>query len=95
MPKIKVELFIAWPPTSLCTQLTGMTRRVAAEFGEQVEINIYQRGQPYPDQPTEGFMKLRKLIRLPAILVDGELLAERELPTEQKLRATIKKKLKK
>jgi hypothetical protein len=40
-------------------------------------------------------MKLRKLIRLPAILVDGELLAERELPTEQKLRAMIKKKLKK
>jgi len=71
-----------------------MAKRVAAEFGEKVEINIYQRGQVYLAQPTIGFMKLRKTIRLPAILVDGELLAERELPTERKLRAAIKKKLK-
>jgi len=94
MPKIRVELFIAWPPTSLCTQLMEMAKRVAAEFGEKVEINIYQRGQPYPIQPTDGFMRARKTIRLPAILVGGEILAERELPTERKLRAMIKKKLK-
>jgi transposase len=61
---------------------------------EKVEINIYQRGQPYPIQPTDGLMKARKTIRLPAILVDGELLAERELPAERKLQAAIKRKLK-
>jgi len=95
MPKIRVELFVAWPPTSLCVQLMDLTKRVVEGFEGRIEVNIYQRGQPYPVQPTTGFMRVRKTVRLPAILVDGELLAERDMPDEQKLRAAIRKKLRK
>jgi len=95
MSKIRVELFVAWPPTSLCVQLMDLTKRVTQEFGDRVEVNIYQQGQAYPVQPTTGFMRVRKTVRLPAILVDGELLAERDLPDERKLRAAIRRKLRK
>lgn len=72
-----------------------LTKRVVAEFGEQVELITYQRGQPYPVQPTTGFMRARKTVKLPAVFVGGELLAEREPPTEEKLRFEIKKRMKK
>ena len=91
MSKIRVELFVAWPPTSLCVQLMDLTKRVTREFGDRVEVNIYQRGQAYPVQPTTGFMRVRKTIKLPAVLVDGELLAERDLPDEQKFRTAIRR----
>ncbi|MEM2908518.1 MAG: hypothetical protein QXP65_04955 [Candidatus Hadarchaeales archaeon] len=95
MSKVRVELFIAWPPTSLCGKLVELAKRVVSELGEQVELVIYQRGQPYPIQPTTGFMRARKTVKLPAVFVDGELLAERELPSEEKLRSEIKKRLEK
>lgn len=90
-----MELFIAWPPTSLCNKLVELVRRVVAELGEQVELVIYQRGQPYPVQPTTGFMRARKTVKLPAVFVDGELLAERDLPSEEKLRHEIKRRMEK
>lgn len=93
MQKIRVELLVAWPPTSSCNQLIELAKRVASEFGENVEINVYYRGQPYPVEPTVGFMYARKTLFIPAILVDGKVLAERELPTEEMLRKVIKGKL--
>ncbi|MCS7131771.1 MAG: hypothetical protein NZ934_03465 [Hadesarchaea archaeon] len=72
-----------------------LAKRVVVELGEQVELVIYQRGQPYPVQPTVGFMRARKTVRLPAIFVGGELLAERELPSEEKLRSEIRRRMEK
>jgi len=93
MQKIRVELLVAWPPTSFCTRLAEIANKVAGEFGERVEINIYHRGQSYPVEPTAGFMRARKTMQIPSILVDGELITQRELPTEERLRKVIKGKL--
>jgi hypothetical protein len=93
MPKVRVELFIAYPPTSLCEKLMKMARGVVEEFGENVELQIYQRGIPYNVEPTRGFQRVRKTVKIPAILVDGDLLAERGVPSEDELRAAISKKL--
>ena len=93
MPKIRLELLLAWPPTSFCTRLTEIANKVTAEFGERVEINIYHRGQTYQVEPTAGFMRARKTMQIPSILVDGELITQRELPTEERLRQAIKMKL--
>jgi len=93
MDKARVELLIAWPPTSQCEKLVEMVKKVAEEFGERVEVNIYHRGQDYPVEPTVGFMCARKTLLIPGILVDGKVLAERELPTEEMLRKVIKGKL--
>ena len=93
MPKIRVELLLAWPPTSLCKRLDEIANKVAAEFGESVEVNVCYRGQTYSSLPTAGFMQARKWMQIPAILVDGELVAQKELPTEESLRAMINKKL--
>lgn len=93
MAKVRVELFIAYPPTSLCEKLMKMTKEVIKEFGEDVELQIYQRGIPYNVEPSRGFQRVRKTVKIPAILVDGDLLAERGVPSEEELRGAIANKL--
>lgn len=43
-----------------------------------------QRGQPYGVHPTPGFIRVRKTVELPAVLVDGKLIAESEPSMEEK-----------
>ncbi|KUO41721.1 MAG: hypothetical protein APZ16_04820 [Candidatus Hadarchaeum yellowstonense] len=93
MADVRIEVFVAWPPTSQCKKLIDTVKKVVAEFGERIEVDIYYRGQPYPVEPTAGFIAARKTLFIPAILVDGKVLAEKELPTEETLREVIKNKL--
>lgn len=93
MEKVRIELFVAWPPTSRCEKLIELVKKVVQDFGERVEVNVYHRGQPYPVEPSPGFMFARKTLNLPAVLIDGKVLAEKEIPAEETLRQALKKKL--
>ena len=93
MQKIKVELLVAWPPTIRCQELINAAENAAKEFGDQVEVNLCYRGQPYAHEATLGLNKACKTARLPVLIVSGEIIEIDNKPIEQTVREAINKEL--
>ena len=93
MEKIKLELLVAWPPTTRCQELINAAENAAKDFGDQVEVNLCYRGQPYRHEATSGLFRAIKMAKLPVLVVNGEIVEIEDKPIESEIREAIKRKL--
>jgi len=93
--KTLVEVFVAHPPTSMCSELIELVRDVTIDLQERVEIKIWRRGLGIPpgETITPGLKKAAKESVIPAIIVNGKLKFGKGIPLRHELRATILQEL--
>ena len=93
MEKIKLELLVAWPPTTRCQELINAAENAAKDFGDQVEVNLCYRGQPYRHEATLSLFRAIKTAKLPVLIVNGEIIEMENKPMEPEIKDAIKRKL--
>lgn len=93
MGKTAVEVFVAYPPTSMCRKLIQLVEDVTSNMQKEVKVMIWMRGKgihqhgPYP-QMSSALIGAQKGSIIPAIIINGEL-KFRNIPSSENLRKAL------
>jgi lipoate-protein ligase A len=94
MGKTAVEVFVAYPPTSMCRKLIDMVKSVTLDLKDKVEVMIWMRGRgiqqhgPRPEM-SDALRSAEKRSIIPAVIINGELKFEGSIPSKEDLRKAI------
>jgi lipoate-protein ligase A len=94
MGKTAVEVFVAYPPTSMCRKLIDMVKSVTLDLKDKVEVMIWMRGRgiqqhgPLPEM-SDALRSAEKRSIIPVIIINGELKFQGSIPSKEDLRKAI------
>ncbi len=88
---IKLEAFIAWPPTSMCEETIKVMEEIVRRHPDELRLLIFKRGVDHiPDDATEGMKNLMmKGCKVPACVVNGVLFSSKVVPNPEELEARV------
>jgi len=94
MGKTAVEVFVAYPPTSMCRRLIDMVKSVTSDLKDKVEVVIWMRGrgiQQHGLRPemSDALRRAEKESIIPAVIINGELKFQGAIPLKEDLRRAI------
>lgn len=84
---------IARPPTRKCQKVVTVMEEAMRRFPGRVRMVTYERGAPWPERPTMGFLAFSKSTKVPKVFVGGRLVAYGEVPSLEDVVVTIKEQL--
>jgi len=92
---IKLEAYIAWPPTGKCRETIGVMEEVVRRHPDEVRLVVFKRGiQTVPEEPSLAMKTLiHKGCTVPACLVEGKAFTLTEVPDLEKLDAKVQEAL--
>lgn len=94
MGKTAVEVFVAYPPTSMCRELIRLVNDVVLDLQDEVKVMVWMRGKgmyqhgPYPEM-SSALRAAEKNNIIPVIIINGELKFRKSVPSKEDLRKTI------
>jgi len=94
MGKTTVEVFVAYPPTSMCRKLIELVNDVVSDLQDEVSVMIWMRGRgvyqhgPYPEI-SPVLSRAHKQSIIPAVIINGELKFSGSIPLREDLRKAI------
>jgi len=94
MGKTAVEVFVAYPPTSMCRKLMDIVKSVTLDLEGKVEVMIWMRGRgiqqhgPRPEM-SNALRDAEKRHVIPAVIINGELKFQGFIPSRENLRKAI------
>jgi len=94
MGKTTVEVFVAYPPTSMCRKLIELVRDVVSDLQDEVKVMIWMRGRgvyqhgPYPEM-SSALRTAEKQSIIPVIIINGELKFRESVPSKEDLRKAL------
>ena len=72
---LRIEVGTARPPTSKCREVIAVLEAAVRQFPGRVRLLVYERGAPWSEPPTEGFLQAAKFGQVPMIVIGGKLKA--------------------
>ena len=91
--RMRLEVLVASPPTGRCKRILALMTAEVERHPELTRLDIYHAGSEASVRPTDAFANLGKRKKVPSAYVNGRVVAEREPPEEDKLRAIIDEEL--
>lgn len=94
MGKTTVEVFVAYPPTSMCRKLVELVRDVVSDMQDEIKVIIWMRGKgvhqhgPCPEM-SSALIGTQKSSIIPAIIINGELKFRESVPQKEDLRKAV------
>ncbi len=94
MGKASLEVFVAYPPTSMCRKLINLVNDVTSGLQDDITVRVWMRGKGinqhgvYPEL-SSALIDAEKCSRIPAIIINGELKFDKTLPTRECLRNAV------
>jgi len=94
MGKTTVEVFIAYPPTSMCRELIHLVNDVVSDMKDEVKVMIWMRGRgiyqhgPYPEI-SSALQAAKKRSIIPVIIINGELKFRESVPSKEVLKKAL------
>jgi lipoate-protein ligase A len=94
MGKTSLEVFVAYPPTSMCRQLIELVKNVTSDLQDDVTVRIWMRGKGRDQhgvyaEMSQALIGAEKTSRIPAIIVNGELKFAETMPSKESLRSAV------
>lgn len=98
--KCLIELLVAFPPTRYCKAFIANTKQAVNELKveDKIELVIYERGkkgQMLRHMISKGILTAFKSHRLPALVINGNLKAFKEVPPVEKIKEDLVEELRK
>lgn len=89
--KLKLEIYIARPPTRKCRELIAVMEEVVQRHPDEMRLLIFERGVPWQEEPSAA---LKTLITkegggVPLSFVGGKFLLSGSVPTLAQVEAKI------
>jgi len=90
-----IELYVANPPTSVCKEFAKVLSSAISGLEDRVEVRIWRRGMGRPPGVpiSGGLVKAAKESKIPAIVINGELLFYCRPPAAGDVRKAILERL--
>jgi len=94
MGKASLEVFVAYPPTSMCRKLISLVNDVTSDLQDDITVRVWMRGKGiyqhgvYPEL-SSALVDAEKCSRIPAIIINGELKFDKTLPSREGLRSAV------
>jgi len=94
MGKASLEVFVAYPPTSMCRKLISLVNDVTSDLQDEITVRVWMRGKGiyqhgvYPEL-SSALIDAEKCSRIPAIIINGELKFDKTLPSKECLRSAV------
>jgi len=94
MGKTSLEVFVAYPPTSMCRKLISLVNDVTSDLQDDITVRVWMRGKGinqhgvYPEL-SSALVDAEKCSRIPAIIINGELKFDKTLPSRECLRSAV------
>jgi lipoate-protein ligase A len=94
MGKASLEVFVAYPPTSMCRKLISLVNDVTSDLQDDITVRVWMRGKGinqhgvYPEL-SSALIDAEKCSRIPAIIINGELKFDKTLPSRECLRSAV------
>jgi hypothetical protein len=88
---IKLEVLIAWPPTSKCEQTIGILEEVVRRHPDECRLLVFKRGIDLSPDNASNAMKclIQKSSPVPAYVVGGVFFGSRFVPKLEELEARV------
>lgn len=92
---VKVEVLIAWPPTSKCQETVGIVEEVIRRHPDELRLVVFKRGIDTCTVDASIAMKclIQKSSPVPAIVVNGVFFGSRVVPKLEELEARVQEVL--
>jgi len=88
--KIRMEIYIARPPTSKCRELVAIMEEMVGRYPDQVRLVVFERGAPWPEEPSRALKyALHKAATVPMCYVDGKLVVGGKVPAPGEVERAI------
>jgi lipoate-protein ligase A len=94
MGKAVLEVFVAYPPTSMCRKLISLVNDVTADLQDDITVRVWMRGKGiyqhgvYPEL-SSALVDAEKCSRIPAIIINGEVKFDKTVPSRECLRSAV------
>ena len=94
MGKASLEVFVAYPPTSMCRKLISLINDVTSDLQDDITVRVWMRGKGsnqhgvYPEM-SSALVNAEKSSRIPAIIINGELKFDKTIPSKECLRSAV------
>jgi len=80
--KIKLEAYIAQPPTSKCREVLAVMEEIVRRYPDQVRLVVFARGMPWPEEPSPALKyAFHKGSTVPMCYADGRFIVGGRPPT--------------
>ena len=94
MGKASLEVFVAYPPTSMCRKLISLVNDVTSDLQDDITVRIWMRGKGSNQhgvcpEMSSALVDAEKCSRIPAIIINGELKFDKTLPSKECLRSAV------
>lgn len=92
---IKMEVFIASPPTSKCQETIELLEEVVRRHPSELQLVVFRRGIDFvPDEASAGMkVVIQKGSAVPAIVVNGMFFSSCKVPELEELEARVQEVL--
>lgn len=94
--EVLVDLYVAYPPTRNCREIIGNVESAIADIKDKVELRIWMHGKGLNGQGCppgvampKGLTKAAKESTIPAVIINGEIVFSRVVPSKEDLRRRI------
>lgn len=89
--KVKLEVYIARPPTSKCREVVAVMEEVLQRYPDQVRLIVFERGAPWPEEPS-GVLRfaIQKANTVPMCFAGGKLVVGGGVPSVDEVEEQVK-----
>ena len=94
--EVLVDLYVAYPPTRSCREIIENVESVIADIKEKVELRVWMHGKGLNGQGCppgvampKGLTKAAKESIIPAVIINGEIVFSRDVPSKENLHDKI------
>ncbi len=89
--KIKLEIYIARPPTRKCREVMKVMEEVVQRHPDEVRLVIFERGVPSQEEPSASLKALltKEGGGVPLVFVGGKFVAGNQVPTVEDVEAKL------
>jgi len=79
--RVKLEIYIARPPTSKCREVIAVMEEMLRRYPEQTRLVVFERGAPWPEEPSPALkFAFQKGSTVPMCYVDGRFVVGGKVP---------------
>jgi len=92
--KVKLEAYIARPPTSKCRQVIAILEETVHHYPDQLQLVVFERGAPWQEEPSHNLKyAIHKANTVPLCFAGGKLVAGGRVPTLDEVEHAVQKAL--
>ena len=94
--KIKLEAYVARPPTSKCREVIAVMEEMVRRHPDHARLVVFERGAPWPEEPSLALKyALHKGCTVPMCYVDGKLVVGGKVPALDEVGQAVKSAIRK